>query len=273
MKKLFSVLLIFLFLLTPVTGFAQEVNALDKQEGVLKLFIPSSDSSAMTEVFETLRSYHERDFKLDPDTNSKFDSVDLFTFSGDTELKFNLGAFDGATQKSKTIAFKTFIDVLQDSNVSLETQQNIFNVLTDFSPGINVVLTTVLFNRSGADLFTASIWARPFMQGVQPLIGIGVILILAWLIISSIIDVVWLGIGNIPEDNKKPKWLSTDAFAVMKESSEALAQNKYKGVYGAYLIKRSTTYIIVGVIILTLLVAEIGGLLGKILNIVGGVFN
>jgi hypothetical protein len=267
MKKIISIMLIMLFMLTPLFSFAQTTE----DDGTLKLYIPKSDVKAMTEVFETLRNSYESSFTLEPGTSSKFDSVPLFTHN-DTELKFNLGAFDGATQKSKTTSFKTFIDVIQDSNVSLNTQQNIFNVLTDYSPGINVVLTTVLFNRSGADLFTASIWAKPFMQGVQPVIGMGVILILAWLVLSSVADVVWLGIGNIPEDGKKPKWLSTDAFAVAKESMESLAQNKYKGVYGAYLIKRSTTYIIVGVIILTLLVAEIGGLLGKILNIVGGIY-
>lgn len=263
-NKIVALMLLMLMLIFPFTALAQSAD-----EGVLSLYIPQSDVKAMEEVFETLRNDYATSFKLEPGTVSKYESVDLFTHN-EKELRFQLGAFDGATQKSKTTSFKTFVDVLQDSSVSLNTQQNLFNTLTDYSPSVNVVLTTVLFNRSGADLYTASIWAKPFMQGVQPVIGLGVIFILTWLIASSILDLVWLGMGTIPEDGKKPKWLSTDAFAVAKESMESLSQGKYKGVYGAYLIKRSTTYIIVGIIVLTLLVAEIGGLLGKILNIVGG---
>lgn len=267
-KKLVSLLLVVFLVFGSMVALATGGD-----DGQLKLYIPSTDAKAMGEVFETLKGTFEASFKLEPGTTSKYESIDLITYTGDTELRFNLGAFDGATSRSKTLAFRTFIDVLGDSSVSLNTQQNLFNVLTDYSPSVNVVLTTVLFNRSGADLYTASIWARPFMQGVQPVIGLGVIFILSWLIISSIADIVWLGMGQYPEDNKKPKYVSADAFAVMKESMDSLSQGKYKGVYGAYLVKRSMTYIIVGIVVLTLLVAEIGGLLGKILGLVGGVLQ
>lgn len=149
-------------------------------------------------------------------------------------------------------------------------------------------LVTMLFADTKADLSTALKWFAPMQGPVGTVLGILVILIIVLLLVSTVFDLVYIGLPmarNIldgkAEQNGQPKPLmvSYDAVKVVQmiegtgNSSGAGGSNggSNGNAYFEYLKRRILTYIILAVCILYLVSGEIATLIGGLLDVVSGI--
>lgn len=253
----------------------------------INIKIAPADQSLFQEVYTKLTGVASdgstrRDLDLEFKTTQVAPSdTKLLRYSNGTVV-FNLEGFQKATDKSRKRALNNFIDALQDSPVSQQTQQNIFNTMKDADSDVARLLVPMLIDSTEADLFNATRILKPFLPFVRIVFGIGAFVIIILLIFSSIVDLCFIGLpvareamskkGN--ENGGKIPFVSADAESVVKEYESNLGSSgKYKNVYVAYFKRRAITYIVLAICILYLVVGELGGVIAWLMSLGDGLLG
>lgn len=139
----------------------------------------------------------------------------------------------------------------------------------------------ILFN-NGADIMSALTWFMPFQGGFSTVLGVGVIIVICLLLLSTVLDLVYIGLptarmamnANVESKDKEiPFGISTDALRIVQQQTQTGGDGgKSQGnPYLQYFKKRFLTYIILAVCILYLLSGQIGGLISGLLNLASGI--
>ncbi|SFM42443.1 hypothetical protein SAMN03159341_13236 [Paenibacillus sp. 1_12] len=281
MKRKVSFLFLFIMVFSLCMGAVGAFAAEDGSYDIKSIAIPSGDKKHMKEVWGKMGTdgdYLRMEFKAN--TGNENNDTRLLSYEDSSNtIKFNNSNFKAATDKSRKNALGIFVEELQRSPVSEQTQQNIMNSLSATNSDVSLLLIPLVMDSTSADIYTAMKWLSPILPVVRILFGIGAIIISILLIGSSIMDLVYIGLpiaregmDSRSEKNGKPKFVSNDAVSVVKETESSLdSTGGYKNAYLMYLKRRSLTYIILSICLLYLVVGELGGLIAWILNLGSGV--
>jgi hypothetical protein len=296
MKKLgvlFLATFMFLMVLAPATSvFAATGNALktdtsstgsskqSKQSqdgtGTVAVVLPEGDQKILEETI----SKQTANLTLDPQKNGgKSGSANLF--SGNN---FNAASFEKATSDSREIALKQFVDNIQVSGMSDQSQQRVFDQMQSGNKEINRVLVPMVMDSTSADLYSAMRVVAPFLPAVRIIFGVGAILITLLLVGSTIVDLVFIGLPVAREamskgkddggGGSKPSFVTADAQSVINETESNVGSSGgnggYKNAYILYFKRRAITYIVLAFILLYLVVGELGGLISWLMTLGDG---
>ncbi|WP_079913009.1 hypothetical protein [Paenibacillus sp. 32352] len=275
----------FLFLLLIVfslfTGAVGAFAANDGSSDIKSIQIPIGDKKHMSEVWSKMGTDGEY-LKLQFKANSGVESSDTRLLVYDDSsgaIKFNSTNFNAATEKSRKNALGIFIEELQKSPVSTQTQQNIIDTMSSYNSDVSVLLIPLVMDSTKADVFTAMKWLNPILPVVRVIFGIGAVFLSIFLIGSTILDLAFIGLPFArewmdarSESNGKPRFVTNDALSVVKETEASLdSSGGYKNAYVIYLRRRALTYIVLAICLLYLVVGELGGLIAWILKLGSGV--
>ena len=251
--------------------------------------ISSADASAMVRLFEELSESHSsrvsgNSITVDLKASSP-SSIGETLFSlnkGGSELIFYPETFKYATDASKKEALSIFINGLQSSSVSAQTQNNIIDQLNASSSEVSKMLIPLVMDATSADLYTAMKFLKPILPIVRVIFGIGAIVISLFLIGTTIVDLCFIGLpvarerlqARQDERGGRIPFVSSDAVSVVRDVESSLeSAGTYKNAYLLYFKRRILTYIILSICILYLVVGELGGLISWILTLGEGVVN
>lgn len=269
MKKLLPLMLVMLLLFSTFSFAAEDAGS--------AISVAPEDVETLGIMFtETLKEDQYKDnILLTPKDGGT--EVAMVTYTGN-KLLFYVDNFNNATSSSKKKALKTFVEVLQQSRVSAQGQQNIYDQMANLDDNINTLLLPLVFDDTKADVFGGMLILKPFMNPLQKALGVGAIIIMFLLIISTVADLVYIGLPMIRGDDSegksksKPFMVSSDAVAAVKQSESSMSSDggNMKNTYWVYLRRRTWTYIILGICILYLVMGKLSGVMSFILDLGGG---
>lgn len=244
--------------------------------------IPSGDKKHMQDVWSKLGNAGSRlNLDFEANTGDHPDSR-LLVYDGTSgTVKFNNTNFQDATEKSRKRVLREFVEVLQGSAVSDQTQQVILGSMSALNNEVSMILIPLITESASADMYTAMIWINPILPYIRVVFGIGAILLTIYLIATSIADLFYIGLPvaresmDLKADNKerkKPFGISNDAISTVREVEASLkSTGSYKNAYMLYFKRRVLTYIILSLCLLYLIGGELGGLIAWLLSLVSGV--
>ena len=239
--------------------------------------IPSSDSAAFSDLFTDGDDAAEfvESIKMEMQAGKGDESTPICSFNG-TTLTFDYMSFKNATEKSRKNAIKHFVNALKDSNVSDQTQQMVFDRMTEADSDVAALMIPLVFDSTKADVYTAYKWLSPALNSLRKVFGVAAIAIIVLVIISTIIDLVFMGLpfNRDSKEGKRPIWISPEAYSTIKECESSLdSSGGYKNAYFLYFKRRFVTYIILSICILYLVLGQIGTLISWFMSLGGGLFE
>lgn len=244
--------------------------------------IPSGDKKHMQDVWGKLGNAGSRlNLDFEANTGDHPDSR-LLVYDGTSgTVKFNNTNFQDATEKSRKRVLREFVEALQGSAVSDQTQQVIMSSISALNSEVSMLLIPLVTESASADMYTAMIWINPILPYVRVVFGIGAILLTIYLIATSIADLFYIGLPVARElmdmkannkGRKKPFGISDDAISAVRETETSLkSTGSYKNAYMLYFKRRVLTYIILSLCLLYLIGGELGGLIAWLLSLGSGV--
>lgn len=166
-----------------------------------------------------------------------------------------------------------FVEHLSSWEISNLSRQAIY---TSISQGIDDSIAAYIpeiMEVTTADLAAAYAWYLPFSGVVGTILGIGVIILVLFLVFSSVIDLLYLGMpamadfidtGN--EGLKKLLIVSNEARLAHKE----VVMGNKSNIYLLYLKRRWWTIILISICILYLISGQLGGLVSWFMRVAEG---
>lgn len=267
---LMTLLLVFVMMLSSISVFAAD-------DGWEEVKYPPSEKPSVSAV---MTDYANNGKKLEAKAgkSEEFGSNDNLVEDGDKgTIRFNKKAFENATDGSRKKAVGSFVSILQDSDVSPQTQQNIFEGMSNADKDLQAMMIPLIFDSTSADLYTAMKWVTPLLGVLRVVLGVGAIILVLLILASTLLDCIYIGIpmargGKDGNSNDKPFGVSYDAISVVKEVESSLDGNsKYKNGYLIYLRRRAITYFVLGLCLLYLIVGELGGLMAWLMSLGSGI--
>lgn len=279
--KAVGLLLLFLLFSLPLTVYGESATDESKDQ-LIKVSIPDVEKNEFKKVWSRLGTngdYLMVEVKASS-THESAKQVQLLTYDNSV-VTLNNTVFENATDKSRKNAIGLFLRELQDSKVSGQTQQNIFNAFAAANRDVSLLLIPVVMDSTSADLFTSMKWISPLLPIVRVIFGIGSILIIMLLVGSTVIDLAFIGLPFARElmakkengENGRVRFVTSEAQSVIQETEASLGSGDgvYKNAYMLYFRRRALTYIILSICLLYLIAGEIGGLIAWLLKLGSGV--
>lgn len=190
--------------------------------------------------------------------------------------------FKGMTNKEQKTVIKNFMRELSASTMSVDGTAAITEALCS-AEGIdmNTLLLPYVFDETKGDILGASKAVTPIIPVISFLFGLGAIIILMLVFVSTIIDITVMSSsliqGKVLENadgNKKPIWLSAAAYASIKNQAEGTDGNskgsKYKSPYVTYIFGRIQDYIAVAAALIFLVLGGFGSFMGSFFQLLSG---
>lgn len=277
-------LMLVLVILLSFCFSAVGVFAAEEEAGVRNILIPPGDRKYMEEVWAKMGvdgDYLRMEFK-ENSRNLSSDTRLLVYDQQRGELEFRLGNFQSATDGSRLRALEIFVSTLQESRVSAQTQQNIIDTMSAMDRDVSFLLIPIVMESTKADVYTAMKWVSPLLGIIRVIFGLGAIVISVFLIASTILDLVFIGLPFARErildrsqekGKTKPLFITTDAMSVIQEVESSLnSSGSYKNAYLLYFKRRFVTYIILSICLLYLVLGELSGFISWLLKLGSGVF-
>lgn len=146
-------------------------------------------------------------------------------------------------------------------------------------PTITKMILPIIMARMTPDLWTAAKWLGPFLEIMKVVVGIAVILIIFFVIATTVIDLAYIGIPVFREtiisksegkEGDGPKFITAEAKSTVMEVEKDLTKG-YKNAYGMYFKRRAISYIVLAICLMYLVVGGLGGIVSWIMNLASGV--
>ena len=179
------------------------------------------------------------------------------------------------TEKEQRKVADNFIDELNDSGLSVNGTNALSSALKDGYDGvegvkIDILIIQYLFTQTQGDLAGAMKIISPFLPIINIIIGVVAILVAAALVLSTVIDLAFIGLPMVREmlmaggegsgggagSGSKPKALTYACWSTINDVESALGgggggngngKSGYKNAYGVYFKRRVWDYVLLGV--------------------------
>lgn len=197
-------------------------------------------------------------------------------------------------EKDQQAAMDNFITELANAGVSQEGTNEISAALSEGYDGVagvkvDLLQITYIFGKTQGDLLGAMGIISPFLPLINLIIGVVAIVVAAILVLSTVIDLAFIGLPMVRESmmagdgekqgsGAKPKALTYACWATINDVEGALGGGgsmgggsaggkSYKNAYGLYFKRRLWDYILLGVCLSFLIFGGFGRLMGSLLKI------
>ena len=277
LKKVSRILLLLVVLMisfsmsTSVFGATEiSINTNDKA-GIAETMIAAAQINSPKTTSSTVANV-----KSDSTKKANTDILVLFEYSGNT-LTFHEENFREAKTKDAKKVITAFINSLKDSDISSYTQQEIMTEIQESDSDVAAIMIPLIFDSAKADLFTAYKWLYPFLQVLRVIFGIGAIVLVLFLLGTTIIDLAYIGLPVWREaqseknGSKRPFGVTYEAISTVQEVEKNLGE--YKNAYFTYLRRRILSYFFLSLSVLYLVVGELGGVISWLLSLVSGLVD
>lgn len=175
--------------------------------------------------------------------------------------------FDDLSTSEKMNIFTYFVEDLNAWDLTATTKQAIYTSVSKYIGDYAVTALPELIDATTADIEAAYAWWYPFHGVIGVILGIVVVLLMLFLVIATVIDLVYLGNAAMVQElteQDRPRFVSRDAIEAVEY---VVKENPGQSVYLIYLKSRWITYIIFMVCILYLISGQIGHVIGWFLNV------
>lgn len=239
------------------------------------------------------------DESLSKDDSKKFESIEsaseIGLSVGDSGTLTVNDKLSDKTESEQKKAMQNFVADLNSAGISQEGKNAITNALKDgykdvAGVEIDVLIITYLFDQTQGDLIGAMGVVSPFLPLINLVIGVVAIVVLAFLVLSSVIDLAFIGLPMVREammagdgngqgggSGSKPKALTYACWSTINEVEGALGgggsggtsggKSGYKNAYGLYFKKRMWDYVLLGVCLSFLIFGGFSRLISGLLGI------
>lgn len=190
-------------------------------------------------------------------------------------------AFQEAKQKDVTKAMRLFVDAISNVGANPDTVQQIMNDLQETDSSVSAIMLPLIFESTKGDMYQAYKITSPFLNVLSIVLGIGAVALIFLLMFSTVMDLAYIGLPvwrNMQADKtqgkgKNPFGVSYEAITTVNEIEKGLTggDGGYKNAYLLYFQRRVTTYIVLAICIMYLIGGGLSGIIGFILNLVGGI--
>lgn len=217
-----------------------------------------------------------------PVLDKSFGVYTLSTLAGNKlTISYDTEAFSNLSDKEQS---KATSEMLQTVAAWQLDSKSVTKIAEELEKNNTIVFTkadavAILFN-NGADIMSALTWFMPFQGGFSTVLGVGVIIVICLLLLSTVLDLVYIGLPTArmamnanaeSKDKEVPFGISTDALRIVQQQTQTGDGKNQGSPYLQYFKKRFLTYIILAVCILYLLSGQIGGLISGLLNLASGI--
>lgn len=200
------------------------------------------------------------------------------------EIEWDKTAFDNLSDKDQSKATSEMLQTVSAWQLDTKSVTSLAETLENRNDLVfsKADAVAILFNQ-GADIMGALTWFMPFQGALGLILGVGVIIVMALLLLSTVLDLVYIGMPTARmamsakaegQGKEIPFGISTDAYRIVQQTAETGAGGNggnQGNPYLQYFKKRFVTYIILAVCILYLLSGQIGGLISGLLNLASGI--
>lgn len=240
------------------------------------IVVPQSDRAEMEAIFEDLRDNPK--FILHPRADIGEESGAFLGFQGE-HITFDVALFSRSTQRSRQDALSVFIKALQESSLPTQTEQQILDQLGVLDPTIQTMMLPLIFDSTRANLNSAFRILRPAIAILGDIFGVLAVLIFAFMILTTIIDLLYLVLpyteataeADKGGGNQKPWFVSAEVYSALKESYTAIDSGGYKAAILIYFRRRAVMYVIMGVAVTYLVLGQLGSLIGALMGLAEGI--
>lgn len=197
------------------------------------------------------------------------------------KVQINPVAFKEAKQKDVTKAMRIFTDAISNVGANNDTVQQIMGDLQETDNSVSSVMLPLIFESTKGDMYQAYKITSPFLNVLSVVIGIGAVCLILFLIFSTVMDLAYIGLpiwreaqaGKDGGKGKNPFGVSYEAMTTVNEIEKGLAggDGGYKNAYLLYFQRRVITYIVLAICIMYLIGGGLSGIIGFVLNLVGGI--
>jgi hypothetical protein len=207
------------------------------------------------------------------------------TAPGTTKPSYNINKIQFHPENFKTLRDEDqrnitaeFIKNLQNSDVSKQTQQKLFDDMNNASPEISRLIIPMLMDASSADVYGAMRVVSPFLPLLRVILGIIAIGVVFSLGFFTAMDLFFIGIpffrdkmqSKGDERGGKIPFVSYDAVSVVNETESGTGDGGYKNPVIMYFKRRALTIIAVGVCLVYLVFGGLGALFSGFMSLFSG---
>ena len=215
--------------------------------------------------------------KLGVETKGK--TYTLLQVKDNTAIYVNVTAFKEAKKADVNTAMKKFVDAMTEIGDNSDTVQQIMKDIQDTDSSVSTIMLPLIFDGTKGNLYEAYKIAKPFLDVLSVVLGVGAVVLILFLLFSTVMDLAYIGLpvwreaqankdGN---SGKNPFGVSYEAMTTVKEVEKGLGDGGYKNAYLLYFKRRALTYIILAICIMYLICGGLSGLISFVLGLVGGI--
>ena len=276
-----------MMLMSSLTVCATSIST-QEADIALKTALNAGKSSAPNSV-----SYAGNQYEIDGGGYATW--LELFDANSTQTGYINEAKFNTLTASAKRAYLEDMINISNDvvdsevgneKGVTDRTQTTWLNNLQNCS-GVGSQLMTTLLANTKPDYVTANRIYEPFSGVVGTFLGLGAILLMAFLAITMLLDLCYIGIptfrmvcdpatgNNGGGQADRPKFISYEAISAIKMAEEGDGSNGQNGgtnkvAVGIYFKKRVFMLVLLGICLLYLVSGHIFTLVGWILDLLSG---
>ncbi|HFL3653880.1 TPA: hypothetical protein ACG3P3_001604 [Clostridioides difficile] len=241
------------------------------EDGVIDIKIPQSDQKALGEIAEKINSAEKGGQQpLQSDNPDVILNGTAFQVT-EGSIKFNSKEFAQADKKSSKQNLSVFVDELKNSQVSDATQQYIFDLIRQQNTSASVMLIPMIMDSTKADTYTAMRVMSPLSEFIRVLLGMGAITVVFVLVITTIIDILYLAFPYGRNSGQKPSVVSLEAYSALKECESSITSSgNFKNQHFIYLKRKAISFIIVSFCLVYLVAGELSGIVAWFLSLATG---
>ncbi|HFL3696570.1 hypothetical protein [Clostridioides difficile] len=241
------------------------------EDGVIDIKIPQSDQKALGEIAEKINSSEkggQQPLQSDnPDVTLNGTAFQVTEGS----IKFNSKEFAQADKKSSKQNLSVFVEELKNSQVSDATQQYIFDLIRQQNTSASVMLIPMIMDSTKADTYTAMRVMSPLSEFIRVLLGMGAITVVFVLVITTIIDLLYLSFPYGRNSGQKPSAVSLEAYSALKECESSITSSgNFKSQHLIYAKRKAFSFIIVSFCLVYLVAGELSSIVAWFLSLASG---
>lgn len=211
---------------------------------------------------------------------------------GDGKLTWDGGiALSAKTQREQEKQVDTFFNRANSAGFSSEATNGMTNLLSECdgaaTVNMSILLVNHVFDETKGDVVGGMRILDGFLPYINTIIGIGAILLISLLVLSTVIDLACIGLPAVRDamlsagdkeggggGGKKPKAITYAAWATISEvEGGESGKGSGKNAYLVYFKKRIFDYIILGIAISFLLIGGFSGFVKIFMEIGNGLIN
>lgn len=189
-------------------------------------------------------------------------------------------AFKNAKNTDVITAMEKFTEAMTDCGGNPDTVQQIMSDIQDVDSSVSSVMLPLIINSSKGNMYKAYLIAKPFLDVLSVVLGVGAVILILLLLFSTVMDLAYIGLPVWREaqagkdgGKKHPFGVSYEALRTVDDVEKGIGggDGEYRNSYLLYFRRRALTYIILAICIMYLICGGLSGVIAFVLNLVSGI--